>query len=301
VNSHGTPELSILIVNWNTRDLLRACLSSIRQNVSLTHEVIVVDNASQDGSHAMIESEFPEVVLIANDFNAGFAGGNNQAYQKARGEWIWLLNPDTEVLPDAAEKLIEFLKANAQGGAVASALIDARDGHIQRSCRTFPTPGALWAQGSSLARKYPRSQRFGFYKMGHWNMKTAREVDQPMASSFLIRRDAVESIGELFDEQFPIFFNDVDLCWRLKKAGWQIWYLPEAKVIHWGGAGTSQVRPQMIEESHRSLRRFYEKHYKSQIAPPLYWATIGLAEVTGWLRVKRAKINHKNEKAQREE
>jgi hypothetical protein len=289
VNSHGIPELSILIVNWNTRDLLRACLSSIRQNVSVTHEVIVVDNASQDGSRAMIESEFPEVVSIANNLNAGFAGGNNQAYQKACGEWIWLLNPDTEVLPGAAEKLIEFLKADAKRGAVASALIDARDGHIQRSCRTFPTPGALWAQGSGLARKYPRSRRFGFYKMGHWDMKTAREVDQPMASSFLIRRDAIESIGELFDEQFPIFFNDVDLCWRLKKVGWQIWYLPEAKVIHWGGAGTSQVRPQMIEESHRSLRRFYEKHYKNQTAPPLFWATMVLAKVMGWLRVIQAK------------
>jgi GT2 family glycosyltransferase len=292
--------LSILIVNWNTRDLLRACLSSIRQNVLMPHEIIVVDNDSQDNSAAMIEEEFPEALLIANNFNAGFAGGNNQAYQKARGEWIWLLNPDTEVLPGAAEKLIEFLNADARRGAAASALIDARHGHIQRSCRTFPTPAALWAQGSGLARKYPRSRRFGFYKMGGWNMKSAREVDQPMASSFLIKRAAIESIGELFDEQFPIFFNDVDLCWRLKKADWQIWYLPEAKVVHWGGAGTSQVRPQMIEESHRSLRRFYEKHYKKEIAPPLYRATLGLAEVTGWLRVKRAKIKHKSTKAQRD-
>ena len=293
------PELSILIVNWNTRDLLRACLSSIRQNVTIAHEAIVVDNDSQDGSAAMVAQEFPEVVLIANNFNAGFAGGNNQAYQKARADWIWLLNPDTEILPGAAERLIEFLEVDNRRGAVASALIDAREGHIQRSCRTFPTPAALWAQGSGLARKYPRSRRFGFYKMGHWNMKTAREVDQPMASSFLMRRQAIQSIGELFDEQFPIFFNDVDLCWRLKKAGWQIWYLPEAQVIHWGGAGTSQVRPQMIEESHRSLRRFYEKHYRERIASPLYGATLTLAEVTGWLRIKRAEIGHKK-KAQRE-
>jgi GT2 family glycosyltransferase len=124
--------------------------------------------------------------------------------------------------------------------------------------------------------------------MGHWNMKTPREVDQPMASSFMLRRAAIESIGELFDEQFPIFFNDVDLCWRLKNAGWQIWYLPDSRVIHHGGAGTSQVRPQMIEESHRSLRRFYEKHYKGHIAPPLYWATVGLVALTGWVRKKRA-------------
>ena len=261
--------------------------------LSVAHEIIVVDNDSHDGSAAMVESEFPEAVFIANDFNAGFALGNNQAYEKARGEWIWLLNPDTEVLPGAAEKLIEFLKSDARRGAVASALIDARDGHIQRSCRTFPTPAALWAQGSGLASFYPRSRRFGFYKMGHWNMKTAREVDQPMASSFLMRRAAIESIGELFDEQFPIFFNDVDLCWRLKKAGWQIWYLPDSQVIHHGGAGTSQVRPQMIEESHRSLRRFYEKQYRGKISPPLYWATVWLAEITGWIRKKRAGENGK--------
>jgi GT2 family glycosyltransferase len=283
------PELSILIVNWNTRDLLRACLLSLGQNVTGPHEVIVVDNASHDGSAQMVQDEFPDVLLFASETNTGFAEGNNLAYGKARGEWIWLLNPDTKVRPGAAEKLIEFLQADARRGAVASALIDARDGHIQRSCRTFPSPGALWAEGSLLAKFYPRSRRFGFYKMGHWNMETALEVDQPMASSFLLKREAIESIGELFDEQFPIFFNDVDLCWRLKKAGWQIWYLPEAQVVHYGGAGTSQVRPQMIEESHRCLRLFYEKHYRGQINPLLYKATLIMADLTGKLRVRRAR------------
>ena len=129
--------LSILIVNWNTRDLLRACLLSLRGNVAVEHEVIVVDNASHDGSAAMVREEFPEVVLIDRNDNTGFARGNNLAFEKATGEWIWLLNPDTVVLPGAAEKLIEFLEADAQRGAVASALSDARDGHIQRSCRTF--------------------------------------------------------------------------------------------------------------------------------------------------------------------
>jgi GT2 family glycosyltransferase len=281
----NAPLLSILIVNWNTRDLLRACLSSLRENVATPHEVIVVDNASHDNSAQMAREEFPEVTLIANDTNEGFARGNNQAYGAARGEWIWLLNPDTEVRPHAAEAMIEFLEADAKRGAVASALIDARDSHIQRSCRTFPTPAALWAEGSGLAKFYPRSRRFGFYRMGWWNMKTAREVDQPMASSFMLRRAAIESIGGLFDEQFPIFFNDVDLCLRIKEAGWQIWYLPEAEVIHHGGAGTSQVRPQMIEESHRSLRRFYEKHYRGRISPLLYWPTIALAEATGKARL----------------
>lgn len=286
-SSTSAPSLSILIVNWNTRDLLRACLLSVRQNVTIPHEVIVVDNASHDGS-AELATEFPEAIFIANERNEGFARGNNQAYERARGAWIWLLNPDTEVCPGAAETLIAFLEADAQRGAVASALIDARDGTIQRSCRTFPSPAALWAEGSGLAKFYARSRRFGFYKMGWWNYGDAREVDQPMASSFLLRRAAIASSGGLFDEQFPIFFNDVDLCWRLKAAGWQIWFTPVARVIHWGGAGTRQVRPQMIEESHRCLRRFYEKHYRGQISAPLYWSTMLLADLSGWVRVKRA-------------
>lgn len=277
--------LSILIVNWNTRELLRACLESLRTTCAdLEHEVIVVDNASQDGSAALIRESFPEVNLIASETNLGFAAGNNRAYEAASGEWIWLLNPDTEVLDDAARQMLDFLDRHPKAGAVASALIDARDGHIQRSCRTFPTPAALWAESTGLASRYPNSRRFGFYRMGWWNYSDTRRVEQPMASSLLLRREAVEASGGLFDEQFPIYFNDVDLCLRLIQAKWDIWFLPQARVRHWGGAATGQIKPEMIRESHRCLRLFYEKHYRGRIAVPLYAATVAMFEAAGIAR-----------------
>jgi len=286
--------LSILIVNWNTRELLRACLFSLRRACAETeHEIIVVDNASHDDSAATVAREFPECVLLANATNNGYARANNQAYELARGDAIWLLNPDTEVLDDALYQMLRFLGADRKRGAVASSLIDARTHRPQRSCRTFPTPAALWAEGTCLSKFFPRSRRFGFYRMGWWNYRDARPVEQPMASSLMLKRTAIESSGGLFDEAFPIFFNDVDLCWRLWHSGWQIWYLPGAAVLHHGGGGTSQVRPAMIEQSHRSLRCFYEKHYRGAVWPPLFWATTAMMEMAGWWR--QMSVSTKNE------
>jgi GT2 family glycosyltransferase len=279
--------LSILIVNWNTRDLLRACLASLQRHLENPCEIIVVDNASEDGSAAMVQQEFPGVQLIASATNSGYAAGNNLAYQHAKGEWIWLLNPDTEIDETSFPALLEWMKDHPHGGAAASALVDAQDHSIQHSCRTFPTPAALWCEALGLASRYPRSRRFGFYRMGWWNYNETRQVDQPMASSLLLRRDAVESCGGLFDEEFPIYFNDVDLCWRLRECDWEIWYAPRSKVLHHGGASTRQRRPEMIRESHRSLERFYEKHYREQLNPLLYFLTIVLVRVSGWWRVKR--------------
>lgn len=281
--------LSVLLVSWNTRDLLRACLGSLREHLSeVEHEIIVVDCASSDESAAMVEREFPGVRLLASKQNLGFARGNNLAFEPARGEWVWLLNPDTQVLAGAAQTLVSFLEAHPQVGGVASALVDARDGRFQASCRTFPTPGALWCEASGLARIFPRSKRFGFYKMGWFSLRTRRQVEQPMASSFLLRRAAIESSGGLFDERFPIFFNDVDLCWRLQQNGWQVWYEPGARVLHWGGASTSQRRREMIAESHRSLEEFYQLYFRARLNPVVFWATIFLIRASGRARQMRA-------------
>lgn len=287
--------LSILIVNWNTREYLQACLVSLQKACAdLAHEIIVVDNDSHDGSAAMVEAQFPEVHLFALKENLGFARGNNYAYEKASGEWIWLLNPDTEIIGDAPRQMMAFLEAHPQAGAVASALIDARTKKPQHSCRTFPTPAALWSEGSGLSRFYPRSRRFGFYRMGWWSYDDTREVEQPMASSFMMRRSAIENIydpavGGLFDEAFPIYFNDVDLCLRLWQNNWPIWYLHEAEVLHHGGASTGQIKPEMIAESHRSLRLFYEKHYREKLSPLCYHPTMGMMDWAGKARVWAAR------------
>lgn len=290
--------VSILILSWNTRELLRACLASIaRHCADLPHEVIVLDNASHDESARMVREEFPSVRLLESTENLGFAAGNNRAYERARGEWIWLLNSDTELFAGAGEALVEFLQTHPRCGGVASALIDARDGSIQRSCRTFPTPAALWAEATGLAKFFPRSRRYGFYRMGYWSMRDARRVEQPMASSFMLPRAAIESISSaeagsdrlLFDERFPIYFNDVDLCWRLGEAGWEVWFCPSSRVRHWGGASTNQARPAMIAESHRSLVAFYEKHWCSRYSRSLLAATMGLVRLSGAWRESRAR------------
>lgn len=288
------PQISILIVNWNTRDFLRACLISLRENAGdLAPEILVVDNDSRDGSAETVAREFPEVTLIRSTENLGFAGGNNLAFEKSRGELIWLLNPDTEILPRAAQELVEFLARKPEIGAVASALVDARSGEIQRSCRTFPTPAALWVQALGLARVFGHSKRFGFYKMGWWNYADARRVEQPMASSLMIRRAAIEKIGGLFDPRFPIFFNDVDLSWRLEKAGFETWFVPASRVKHWGGAATAQLGPEMIGQSHRSLRAFYEKNYRGEISAFIFWPTVWMSELAGKARELRAKTKRR--------
>lgn len=281
--------VSVLIVNWNTRDLLRACLLSLRACPALRREeIIVVDNASGDGSAAMVRAEFPEVMLLLSTDNSGYAAGNNLGYVLARGDYIWLLNPDTEVQPDALTRMQNFLDEHPRCGAVASMLVDAQTGEPQQSCRTFPSPAALWCEALGLARLFPRSRRFGFYRMGWWDYRDTRRVDQPMASSLLVRRHAIEDAGGLFDEQFPIYFNDVDLCWRLHQANWEIWYLPTARVRHHGGAGTSQVKPAMIASSHESLRRFYKKHYRGRLSPLVYRATLAMMNAAGAWRYRRA-------------
>jgi len=277
------PVLSIILVNWNTRDLLRACLRSLAAHpaTGLT-EIIVVDNASADGSAEMLRSEFPAVTLIANDRNAGFAEGNNQGLARAQGEFLLLLNPDTEVRPGALDVLIVFLRAHPEAGAVAPRL-EYPDGRLQYSCRAFPWPGYLWAQGLGLARLFPRSRTFGGYQMTWWAHDAAREVDQPMASALLVRRAAYQAVGG-FDPAFPIYFNDVDWCWRMRQAGWRIWYLPEAVVVHHLGASTRQMKAAMIAESHRGLLRFYAKHWRGRIGPFVYWPTVAGIALAGWAR-----------------
>ncbi len=264
--------LSIVIVNWRTRELLRACLRSLREALgerlaSGSAEVIVVDNASGDGSAEMVTAEFPEVRLLANGENRGYAAGNNQGIAAARGREVLLLNSDTEVPRAALELLEACLAERPKCGAVAPMLIHP-DGRPQASLRGFPTPLALFGAVTGLARLAPPGSPLAGYQPRALP-SAATAVEQPMASCFLIRGAALRAVGG-FDEAFPIFFNDVDLCWRLREAGWEIWFLPEARVVHHGGASTRQARMAMLWESHRGLHRYYRKHYWGRLAAPLY-------------------------------
>ena len=265
--------LSVLIVNWNTRDLLRACLQSLDMYpASGGQEVIVVDNASSDDSAEMVKCEFPNVKLIASDKNLGYAAGNNTAIKAATGDYLLLLNPDTEIKPDSLDRAIEYFKTHPQVGAVGVKLIYP-NGNPQSSCRSFPTPLAVMWEYLGFSRLFPKSKVFGAYRMTWFNYNEEIEVDQPMGTFLLIPGYAMDAVG-LMDEDFPIFFNDVDWCKRAKKSGWKIMFLPNIEIIHHGGESTRQVKKAMIWESHRSLLCFYRKHYsplwRLLLAPIVY-------------------------------
>ncbi|MCX7925430.1 MAG: glycosyltransferase family 2 protein, partial [Fimbriimonadales bacterium] len=246
-------------------------------------EVIVVDNASTDGSAAMVRSEFPQVVLIANDANLGYARGNNQAMERAQGEFILLLNPDTEVFENTLSSALAFMRAHPEAGAMGAKQVFP-DGRVQASVRGFPTPANLLFEVSGLARLFPNSRRLGGYRMRWFTYDAVAEVDQPMATFLMTRRAVIEQVG-LMDEAFPLFFNDVDWCYRIKQAGWKIYFVPEVQILHHGGASTKQVRLSAIRESHRALEAFYRKHYRERLNPLLYALCVGAIRVGGWLRL----------------
>lgn len=277
-------ELGICIVNWNTSELLDRCLKSILQHKGTCQiDVVVVDNASTDGSVEMIRERHPWARLIANTENRYYAAANNQGLKALHTPFKLLLNPDIEVLPGALQALLDFMRTHPQAGAAAPRL-RGPDGRIQYSCRTFPRPEIIFFEALGLSRLFPRSRIFGKYRMSYWDYNEERPVEQPMASALLLRQAALDDVG-LFDEQFPMFFNDVDLCQRLWEAGWEIWLAPQAEMIHIGGAATRLVRREMIIESHRSFIRYYEKHYRGKIHPLIYAATIGLLKVGLWARL----------------
>jgi GT2 family glycosyltransferase len=280
-------DLSAIVVSWNTRDLLRCCLESLRRvRASLAAEgreaeIIVVDNASGDDSASMVRTEFPEVVVIANSWNRNYAAASNQALEISQGDYLLLANPDTVIPERAVPELIGFLEERPGAGAVAPRLLHP-DGRAQASVRGFPTPAALFGEITGLAKLLPRSA-WGGYRWRADSVAKAHEVDQPMASCLLIRRAALDAAGG-FDEQFPLFFNDVDLCFRLRSAGWSIWYDPRVRVTHHGGASTRQVRPRAVWQSHLGLVRFYQKHYRRQLGWPAFAAARAAILGTGVLR-----------------
>jgi GT2 family glycosyltransferase len=250
--------LSILIVNWNTREHLRRCLESIyRHPPRIEWEVIVVDNASSDGSAEMVAKDFPEVRLEASERNLGYAAGNNLAFNMARGSYLLTLNPDTEFFDDSLSKAVGTIIAKQAVGALTGKFLNP-DGSHQPNIRGFPRPMSILWEISGIAKLFPNSKFFGAYRMKYFDYSRPGIAEQPMGTFILYRKEALTEVGGL-DERFPIFFNEVDLLYRLHQAGWIIWYTPEVQLIHYGGESTKQVRKSMIWESHRSLIRYFLK------------------------------------------
>lgn len=254
--------LSILVVNWNTRDLLRACLRSIEVHPPHEpYEVVVVDNASKDGSADMVRAEFPNVRLVASQRNTGYAGGNNLAFAEASGDFLLTLNPDTEFVDDSLDVALATLRSLPKVGWLGIRQMGV-DGNVQQSVRGFPSVLGIFGDITGLGRRI--GGRMDEYRLSGFDYSKEGPAPQPMGTFLLFRREALASIGDPrhpFDEEFPIFFNEVDLLYRLKKAGWEGHYTPEAQILHHGGESTKQVRKSMIWESHRSLVRYLRKHH----------------------------------------
>lgn len=253
--------ISICIVTLNAAAYLRACLKSLAENPpQRPTEIIVVDNHSSDGTPAMLQTEFPHVHLIQNQENAGFARPMNQAMRQAKGTYLLLLNPDTVVLPGAIDTLVQFLEENPQAGICGPKVLN-RDGTLQRPCRRgIARPWAAFSYFSGLWKVFPRSKFFGGYLLNYLDEDATHEVDGVSGSCMLIRRRLIEEIGYL-DERYFAYQEDADYCFQAQKAGWKIYYVPAAKIIHYGGQGGSRHQPfRSIYEWHRSYYLYYRKN-----------------------------------------
>lgn len=259
-------DLSIIIVNWNTRQYLANCLQSLQQTANATDplahtltfgpyrsEVFVVDNASQDASVELARAQFPWAHLIQNDRNVGFAPANNQALRVSTGRYALLLNSDTEVKPDALRRLVDFLEQQPLAGAVGAHLFNA-DGTLQPSCQPMLTPWREFWRLTFLDRALRRST----YDMARWPDREPRRVDVIKGACLLVRRAALDQVG-LFDEQYFFYTEEVDLCYRLLHAGWTLHWLPTAHVIHYGEASSQQMAEKMYVQLYRSKIQFYRK------------------------------------------
>ncbi|MEE9394017.1 MAG: glycosyltransferase family 2 protein [Planctomycetota bacterium] len=256
------PDFSIVVLSWNTEALTKACLNALRhcrEASELGDEVIVIDNASEDGSVAMIQREFPEVRLYENDRNVGYARGVNQGLRLATGRNVALLGSDTEVRPGTFDRMLTFLDENPEVGAVSPRLIHP-DGRPQAACMRFPDlKVALWYDTFLEAWK-PKNEVLDRYHYRDWSHDSDREVDQPPGTCLLVRREVLDDVG-VMDKKLWLFFNDVDWCLRIRRAGWRIWYLhEETEVLHHLGASTSRFGAFPFEW-HKNRLHFYRKHY----------------------------------------
>jgi GT2 family glycosyltransferase len=256
-----TLDLSLCIVTHKSKDLLRSCLESIRDHTRAVQcEIIVVDNDSQDGTVEMLREQFPASRLIVNDYNAGFSKPNNQALAISRGKYALLLNPDTIVLPNALDVLVEFADAHPDAGIVGPKIVN-RDGTMQKQCRrSFATPWDLICYFSGLSRLFPKSRLFARYLVTYREENEIHPVDAVSGACMLIRREVMDQIG-LLDEQFFAYQEDTDYCFRAHQAGWQVYYYPRAQIMHYASLGGSRFRPfRSIYEWHKSYWLYYRKN-----------------------------------------
>jgi GT2 family glycosyltransferase len=256
-------DLSVIVLNWNTKVETRACLESILgQAFKHEVEVIVADNASSDGSREMLATEFPQVRVVAHSTNLGFCAGNNRAVPGTKGRYVLFLNSDTVITEGAFDAMLDFADENPDIGILGPKLLN-EDGSLQYSCRRFPNLGAGFFRNTPLGRLFPNNRFTQDYLMTDWDHASVRDVDWVSGAALMIRRDALEKTGG-FDEGFFMYCEDVDLCYRVHEMGMRVVYFPFAVIYHIIGRSTNQVPTRMTYAFHRSMYRFYKKHYAAK-------------------------------------
>lgn len=251
-------DVSIVIVTWNTREVLRDCLQSIYEQAGrIAFEIIVIDNASSDDTAGMIAREFPTVRLLCNGVNRGFAAANNQGIGMAKGRYILVLNPDTIILDSAIAKTVSFADKHPEAGIVGCHVLNS-DGSLQRSCYSYHRVLTVLIHTFGLQRLFPKSRFFGRQDMTWFDFKTVREVEVIAGCFMLVRRKAMEDVG-LMDEAYFMYTEETDWCWRMKSQGWKLLFFPDAEIIHLGGVSANQCSLEIQLEAIRSPLLFIKK------------------------------------------
>jgi GT2 family glycosyltransferase len=292
-------DLAIIIVNYNTCALLRDCLRSVfASQGDFSYRVVVVDNASADGSAEMVRHEFPQVDLIASPVNGGYPYGNNVGLRQAGFQdqtpvgsaprFALLLNPDTVVPPTALRDMLAFCDARPDCGVAGPKLIRP-DGSLDLACRrSFPTPAVSFYRMVGLSRLFPRNPRFGRYNLTYLSPDVQIELDSVVGAFMLVRGQAICQVG-LLDETFFMYGEDLDWAFRIKAAGWKVWYNPAVTVLHYKEAA-SQHSDKARYEFYRAMAIFYRKHYAAQTPWPVHFLVLGGISLRGALAMTSRKL-----------
>lgn len=278
------PDLSIIILNYNTKDFLRDCLRSIdKAKNDLKFEIIVVDNVSTDDSIQMVAEEFSWVKLIGSHKNLGFAKGNNLGVPGALGKYVLFLNPDTIVFPKTLSGMVEFMEKHPRAG-VSTCRVELPNQKLDEAChRGFPSPWNAFCHFSGLEKVFPKSKLFAGYYMGWLPLSRVHKIDACVGAFLLVRREIGEKIS-WWDEDYFLYGEDLDFCYRVQEEGWEIYYVPEYKIIHYKGASSGikkqskdlttasrETRVRSARASTQAMRIFYQKHYQTKYPKFLTW------------------------------
>ena len=281
-------DLSIIIVNFNTKDLLEACLKSVFSSQGKFYfEVIVVDNGSVDDSAKMVADKFPKVKLIKSQNNLGFSTANNLAIKKAKpSSFILLLNPDTVVPKTSLKKMITFMEQNSKAGA-ATCRVEMTNGCLDQAChRGFPTAWNAFCYFSGLEKLFPKSRFFSGYSLGYLPLNKTHQIDSACGAFLMIRRQAGDEVNWL-DQDYFWYGEDIDFCYRLKQNGWQIFFVADIKITHYKGMASGikshsqkissakkETRIKAAKASIQVMHIFFNKHYRDKYPKVIYWLVI---------------------------